>query len=145
MALNVLLVREGTRLAAADPISAEAIAGIALRETVTASIRRSRNPRHHAKLFALLNIVFQQQDQFATVQDLLGAIKLATGYFDLGKTIDGIPYCVPKSIALASMAQTEFEQFYDKAVQVILTKILPNINRDDLERQVHEILDGYSR
>jgi len=143
MAFDVLLVREGTRLGAADPISAEAIAGIKLHETVTASIRRPRNGKHHRKLFALLKLVFDNQNTFATTEQLLDALKLATGLFDVGKTVDGIPFASPKSISFAAMDQNAFEQWYDKAIEVVLTKIIPNMNREDLEMQVMEMIGDY--
>lgn len=145
MAIEVLLVREGSKLAAADPISAEIIAGFTQRETITASIRRPRNPKHHRKLFALLKVVFEAQTTFATLEQLLGALKLAVGLFDTGLTIDRVPYVVPRSISFAAMDQTSFSIVYDKMVDVILTKILPSADRADLEAQVHEILDGYGR
>jgi hypothetical protein len=144
MPVEVLLIREGSKLAAADPISAEIIANIKLRETVTASIRRPRNPKHHRKLWALLSVVFENQTAFATIEDLLGAIKLATGLFDTGKTVDGIPYVVPQSISFAAMDQNRFEQWYDKALDVILTKIVPGIAKSDLEARINDILNGYS-
>ncbi len=143
MAFEVYCKREGNHLGAVDAISAEAIAGIKAHETVTVSIRRSRNGKHHRKLFALLKIVFDNQTAFATTEQLLDALKLATGLFDIGKTVDGIPFTSPRSISFASMCQSEFEQWYDKAVEVILTKILPGVNRADLEAQVLEILGDY--
>jgi hypothetical protein len=142
MAFEVLLIREGNRLAAADSLSAEILMRIKERETVTASIRRPRNPRHHAKLFSLLNVVFENQTTYATIEQLLGALKLAVGLFDTGLTVDRVPYVVPRSISFASMNQNEFETTYEKMLEVILTKIIPNINRDDVEARVHEILNG---
>jgi hypothetical protein len=144
MPFEVLIVREGTKLAAADPISAEAIAGIKLRETVTASIRRSRNPKRHRKLWALLTVVYDSQSVFATKEDLLNAIKLATGLFETGLTVDRVPYVVPQSISFAAMDQNRFEQRYEKVLEVILTKIVPNASAEGLSNRVQEIIDGYS-
>ena len=124
------------------PGSWDALQAIRPNEVLTASLRRARHPGHHRKLFALLNLVFENQDKFTNIQELLNAIKLATGYFELGKTIDGIPFCIPKSIAFASMCEAEFTTFFDKAVDVILTKILPGVNRDELNDQVQDILNG---
>jgi hypothetical protein len=142
VALDMLLIREGKRLAAADPVSLEALESIREKETVTAAIRRNRNPAHHRKLWALIATVFPHQQQYATQQDLLNALKVATGYFETGKTIDGIPFMIPKSISYASMSQTPFEQWYDRVVDVILTRILPSVNRDELVDQVANILEG---
>jgi hypothetical protein len=142
MSLELLLMRQGQRLAAADPISLEALESIREKETVTASIHRNRNPAHHRKLWALIAAVFPSQSQYATQQDLLNALKVATGYFETGQTIEGIPFMIPKSISYVSMSQTPFEQWYDRVVDVILTRILPNVNRDELADQVNDILEG---
>jgi Protein of unknown function (DUF1367) len=144
MAIDVLMVKEKGRLVPADSLSADAIATIREKEYVTAVIRRPRNPGHHRKLWALLTVVFEAQSAFATTYDLLNAIKIATGLFDTGKTVDGIPWVSPGSIAFASMDQTRFEEWYRKAVDVILTKIIPNTQKADLEQQVHAILAGYA-
>jgi hypothetical protein len=142
MSLDLLLVREGQKLAAADPMSLEGIESIRHKETVTAAIRRSRNPAHHRKYWALVGAVFPHQQYYTTQKELSNALKVATSYFETGRTIEGIPYMIPKSISWASMPQDEFEQFYDKAVEVILTRILPAVNRDDLLDQVNQILEG---
>lgn len=140
MSLQVLLVREGLHLSAADPISLETLQGIGQHETVVATIRRARNIRHHRKLFALLQAIYPHQTQFATIEDLLNTLKVATGLFDTGKTIDGIPFMMPRSISFASMTQASFEQFYERVVDIITTKIVPGIGRDDLAREVDIIL-----
>jgi hypothetical protein len=144
MAIDVLMVKEKGRLVPADSLSAEAIASIGDKEYVTATIRRPRNPAHHRKLWALLTVVFEAQSVFATTYDLLNAIKIATGLFDTGRTVEGIPWVAPGSIAFASMDQNRFEEWYRKAVDVILTKIIPNTQKADLEQQVHAILAGYA-
>jgi Protein of unknown function (DUF1367) len=143
MALEVLLIRQGQRLAAADPISLEAIEGIREKETVTATLRRARNPRHHAKLFALLNIGLPHQKAYPTTGDLLVALKISTGLFDTVQSVDRIPIIIPKSISFASMSQSDFEQWYERAVDVITTRILPLVNKDDLNDEVASILAGY--
>jgi hypothetical protein len=142
LSLDLLLIRQGQRLAAADPVSLEALESIREKETVTASIRRNRNPAHHRKLWALIAAVYPSQSQYATQQDLLNALKVATGYFETGQTIEGIPFMIPKSISFASMPQTPFEQWYDRVVDVIITRILPNVNRDELTEQINDILEG---
>jgi hypothetical protein len=142
MAYDVLLVREGTKLAAADPISAELIAGIKHRETITATIRRQRNPKHHRMWWALVGAIYPHQSVYATAQELNTAIKIAVGHFDSGKTIDGIPWVSPRSISYAAMDQNAFSEFFDRAVEIVLTRIVPNLEREDLEAQIQEILDG---
>lgn len=144
MSIEVLMVKEKGRLVPAEPMSAESIDGIKEGETVTCSIKRPRNPAHHRKLFALLNAVYPHQQLYPTVQELLQGLKIATGLFECGKTVDGYPFMVVKSISFVSMDQHSFSQWYDRAVDIILTKILPAVNRADLEAEVNSILAGYA-
>lgn len=143
MATDVLLIRQGKGLVACDPISHENLASIAQGEQVVATIRRARNPKHHRKMFALLNEVYKNQDFYATLEGMLDDIKIAVGHCrkEPSKTAPGGYRMVPKSISFANMGQTAFEQFYNKAVEFILSDVLPGMEKDDLERRVLEIID----
>lgn len=143
MAEEVLLMREGSKLAACDPVSAEAIERIGHKEQVKATIVRIRNPRHHAKFFVMLSEVFKNQSKHATLEDLLSAVKIGIGHCTwVSITLRGLPVTVaiPKSISWAKMGQTSFEQFYNRAVEYILADILPGLGNEELEARVLEIL-----
>jgi hypothetical protein len=142
MAMDVLLIREGTGLGAADPISHELIQRIKHGETVTAELRRQRNPKHHRMWWALVAAIYPHQTTYTDMKDLNNAIKIAVGHFESGKTIDGLPWVSPKSISYAAMDQTAFASFFDRAVEIVLTRIVPSVSRVDLETQIQEILDG---
>lgn len=138
--MDVLLVREGTRLAAKDSISADMIAELKNGECYVCTIRRPRNPRHHRLAWGLFDLVFRNQTTYATTQELVAAIKIATGHFDTGRTVDGLPWVQPKSIRYASMDQQSFNEWWNKALDVIITKILPAVDKVDLEQQVMEMV-----
>lgn len=70
------------------------------------------------------------------------AIKVALGYGETVKLPDGRAILIPGSISFAAMDQGEFEQFYERAVELILTRILPGVDRPELDAQVMDILDG---
>lgn len=139
MAHDVLLMKNLNRLEAAEPSTADIISAMRQGEILTGTIRRARNPRHHAKMFALLNAIFESQSRYPSLYALLVAIKVWTGHYDCSM-IDGREIIVPKSISFANMDQTEFESFYNHVVNVVLERILPGINKSDLERRVNEIL-----
>jgi hypothetical protein len=142
MSIEVLLIREGTKLGAANPISYDAIQDIKLKKTVSAKIWRPRNPKHNGKCWALIQAVFENQSYYATAQELAKALKIATGLFETGKTVDGLPYVEPISISFTAMDQNRFEIWYARAVDVIITKIIPNMKANNLERRVNDILNG---
>ena len=110
MATDLLLVKEGNRLAAADPISAETLEAMKQGEIVTATVRRARNGKHFRKFFALLKVVYDNQERYATPETLLDAVKFEVGLYDLYTLPGKVPVQIVKlrSISFAKMSQTEF-------------------------------------
>lgn len=100
--------------------------------------RRPRNPGHHRKMFALLSLVADNCEEFAGPDDVLTAIKAATGH---GRwlTLAGATreIFMPDSIDFASMGQTEFEAFYKEAIAAIRRWWLP-VGDNDLRAAVEE-------
>lgn len=149
MATDLLLVKDGQWLKAAESISYDSLNELKQGQTYAATIRQPRNVRHHRKYFALLNIIHENQEQYATVKGLLDAIKIGIGHCDyipfrvsqelLMRLIErgGMVYLpIPRSISFHSMDQAEFEDVYEKSIQYILSDIVPGLNRADLEREV---------
>lgn len=102
-----------------------------LGQTVELKGRRPRNPAHHRKLFALLNILVDNTDHFANTEDALLAVKAATG---LGRwmKVEGATreLFYPDSIAFDAMPQAEFAEFYEKAVAAVIRWWLPVSNEE---------------
>jgi hypothetical protein len=143
---EILFRKDGLgRLRPLDPRSAEIWSDLPRDRDLRARIQQPRNTKHHRQLFAMLGVVFPHQDHYATVEGLLDGIKLATGH--TRETINaetGEHHLAPASIAFDKMDQDAFEQFYDRAVDLICRRIIPDLGRSDLEREVNEILAGRS-
>ena len=127
-------------LAACDNFGMEELQRLSYGEQFKVKITRPRNVKHHRMAFALLKLVFDNQDQFATLVGLLDAIKIGLGHCDERVTLDGEKFYAPRSISFASMDETTFSQFFDRMVNLIIEKILPHTTKEDLERQVFDIL-----
>ena len=123
-----------------DEQSEAVLAKIPVNEIVMINIKRPRNILHHRKLFALLNLVVSNQEHYQSVEHLLAAIKVEAGHCDTYPMKDGNVAYIPKSINFASMDQTAFDPFWDKAVDFIVTKVIPDMNRADLENEILEIV-----
>lgn len=107
---------------------------------VLVEVKRQRNPFHHRKFFALLNLVFKNQEHYQSVDDLLDVFKLRVGHAKVIETRDGVER-VPKSISFGSMSQDEFEPFYEKCVDFLIAEVIPGLDRAELEREVMEMLE----
>lgn len=136
-----LLMRKGLAggLYPTDDAGREALAKIP-RADVLVSVKLPRNVKHHRKLFALLSLVHQNQSRYPTVEHLLSAIKIYLGYYKPVRLADGREGCMPDSIAFHAMGQDDFNAFYDKVIELVVTKILPGVKRADLERELLDLV-----
>jgi hypothetical protein len=112
---------------------------IKLGSEVRVEIKRPRNIRHHKKFFAMLKIVFENQEHYQSMDVLLGVCKLATGWADVVQTKHGT-VGLPKSIAFHKMNAEQFEQFYERAVDWVAQEVIPGLQRGDLDESVEREL-----
>lgn len=143
MAATIFLKRQMGALRAADRESQDALDAIPSGVVVRAVISRPRNLKHMRKFFALLNAVFPHQDEYATLEKLRKAVICATGFAETVTLPDGRLMLVADSIAFDKMEQPEFDAFYEKAIQLILTRILPGVGKPELDQEVNDIMAGY--
>ncbi len=156
MAHTLILTRRGRTLVAEDGQAIEDMASIKEGQRVKAVVTMPRNLRHHRLFFAMLHIILEAQPEprtFGTEKELLETIKVAVGHIEpfyksvavrnpetgkmewtLIREWKGAP------IDFASMDQSEFRNFFDRAVSVILERILPNCPREGLEDEIYKCL-----
>lgn len=123
--------RTATGLSAADPSTDAALAQIDLGAFVVVKITRPRSLAQHRLFFAVLTHVAEATD-FDTPEQLLVALKIALGRYDLMKLPNGKVVPVPQSISFASMPHDAFCRFFDDAVRLICRDVLPGVLPDDL-------------
>ena len=104
-----------------------------------------RNPKHHRKFMALLQLITENSETYNTVAKALVAVKLCTGHFDLlADPTTGEIIRIPKSIAFESLPQEEFDLFYSAAIDAVLQVILPQLDPDKAERLLDMIVEGWA-
>ena len=141
--MKIMLQKQFDTLRPVGEIDREAIRSLRNGGMFMAEIKRTRNPRHHRKLFALLNIVLQNQEHYKSTDHLLGACKLATGHVDMVRTKRG-DVAIPKSIAFHAMGQDEFEKFYDAAIDWVISDVIPGLSRADLDAEVAAEIQAFA-
>lgn len=102
-------------------------AGTKLGQTVALDGRRPRNPGHHRKLFALLRLLVDNTEEFASTDDALIGLKAVLGHGIWKKLHPKAEreIFIPDSIAFANMGQAKFEVFYDAAIAAVQRWWLP--------------------
>ena len=117
--------------------AAEAFAStVKMGECISVEAKRPRNIQHHRKFFSMLQLIFNNQERYATLDHLLTAFKFAISHTEIIRTKRG-DIEVPKSISFASMSQDEFNTFYQRAVDFVLAEVVP-MTAADLERGLME-------
>lgn len=143
MPTQMLMEKLEDALHPTDKASIEAMRNIPERSIVKIQLSIPRNVRHHRMFFALINLTFEAQREpctFPTREALLDALKIAIGHVREVRGIRGETYIVPDSISFGRLDNMAFREFFDSAVKVILEKILPGVEKKELEAQIYNML-----
>jgi len=93
---------------------------------------RSRNPKFHRKGFALLNLGFENQSRFDTLDAFRMVMTIKAGYYIEVPSTRGTEY-LPKSLSFEKMNAAEFEKWYESVKTVIAHEIGTTKNKIDEE------------
>ncbi len=104
------------------------------------TIRQPRNIRHHRKWWALIDKVYENQEHYQTKGLFVLALKVALGHCDTEVDSEGRVLYDPRSIAFHNMDQTEFSEFYENTINLIVTRFLPGVTDDELRREVEDLV-----
>ena len=135
--------RQGrVRLAPADALAEEALSEMKVKGSlVKAKLTATRSCKRSAWFRALVAVVAQTlDDPHWTPEQVKRKLKIRCGLYDEWRDDDGKTYVELKSVAFRKMDETEFAAFCDRAVKVIITEILPGVERDDLVREIEGFL-----
>ena len=122
-----------------DETGEEALRRFGLGETFSCEVKKPRNIQFHRKFFAMLNIIYKQQDYYKSTDHLLAACKLSIGHFEVIRTKKD-EYRLPMSISFAAMDDLQFANFYDRACKWVCEEVIPGLQRQGLEEAVAEEL-----
>lgn len=130
---------------AAYDSDAEVAIRIPIGECIKAKFVKSRNVKHHKKFFAMLQMTIDNMpetmpNQYQDVNLLLDEIKFQIGHFEMHHTLGGKDYYKVKSISFGKMDQIQFDEFYNKAVDVVLKYFLKEIDKETFEKEVMDFL-----
>jgi len=130
--------RVGGALVPADFNADDTIHGIPEGAEVLVGIRQPRNPKHHRWFFALLRKVIDNTDgRWKNEEELLFALKMATGHCEPSPALTGEVVLFPKSISFASMGELAFKTFVARCLDEIHLNlgIDPDLLMDEVNQE----------
>ncbi len=105
-------------------------------KVVEVEIKRARNPGHHRKYWALINLVWTNQDRYPTKEALHYALKIAVGHVEWVPYPDGQSFPMPKKTNFGAMDQDQFEEFYSQCIDKIMAHFLPGVTEAELRSEL---------
>ena len=115
-----MLKKLNNSLACAFDNDLENIKKLPLNEVVEVEIKRKRNIKFHKKFFALINLVFQNQEVYTNIEHLRKDLIIASGHYELRHNFEGVEITEAKSISFANMDELEFGELYNSLLDVIV-------------------------
>jgi hypothetical protein len=112
-------VRRGNALVPADIAADDMLSEIAEGKEIIITYRKPRSPLHHRWFFSMLRKVCEATGRWQDEDELLDALKLATGHVRRVQRVDGDVILLPRSINFASMPEGPFTRFKNRALWVI--------------------------
>lgn len=79
-----------------------------------------RNIKFHRKMFALYNLVFQNQERYKVLDDLRRDITIEAGFYRERINIHGEVMKEAESISFANMEEDVFSELYNRSLDVIV-------------------------
>lgn len=123
-----------------DQEAIDAMAKIKHGDLVHVEVKRTRNLKHHRLYWALINLVFDNQERFTSPQQIHNALKEAAGLYETQMRLDGKPMRVLASTSFEDMDQTAFAKYYDQCCDILAKAFLPTITGAKLKREVEIML-----
>ena len=110
-------------------------------DLIKCTTHKVRNPKFHRLVFAFLNFIFQNQERYETLDDLLIEFKLRSGYYAEHVTTKGVLVYVPKSISFEKCDELQFRELYNKWIDIAIKYFVPTMTKLEVERAVELILN----
>lgn len=105
-------------------------------ETYEYEYKQLRNIKFHRKFFALLNMLFQNQEIYNNIEHLRKDLTIDAGYYESRPNLYGEEIKEAKSISFANMGEDEFNEYYNAVLDCIVThfnfekqEIIDNVNQ----------------
>jgi len=83
-------------------------------------IKKPRNYQFHKKFFALLNMIYQNQERYNNIDHLRNDLTIEAGFYTLRQNLKGEQIYEADSISFSKMNEEKFEDYYSKCLDVIV-------------------------
>ena len=98
----------------------EKIKRIKVGDFLECEIRKPRNYQFHKKFFALIQMIYQNQEIYNNIDDLREDLTISAGYYVKRENLQGEAIKKAKSIKFSEMDEHEFSDYYSRVLDEIV-------------------------
>lgn len=91
---------------------------------------KPRNYEFHKKFFALIKMLYDNQEYYDNIEHLRKDLIITAGYYEHRYGLDGQELIEAKSLSFGAMDEFQFNELYNSVINVIVEKF--NFNRQDI-------------
>ena len=100
-------------------------------------VKADRNPHFHRKVMALFKMAYENQDKYNNFDHYRKLITMRAGFYEQIETDKGTVY-IPKSISFGSMDEIEFQELFERVLDVITEEL--GSDRQDILTELNNFL-----
>lgn len=118
---------------------------IPLNEPIVYDWKKPRNYKFHKKFFALLNLVYENQEDYNNIDHMRSDLIIQAGFYTVRKSmiiknynysLDWIEIKEPKSISFAKMDEAEFSDLYNRIIDVVVQWL--GVDKEDILTEIEQ-------
>ena len=121
--MRIALMKHNGSLSPAYNRDRENIGKLKDGEVYEFEVKRNRNLLHHRKFWAVLSAVCANSEKWDTPEQLLVALKMKLGYFNVVPGFDGTEIMHTGSIRFEAMDEDKFTRFYNASLPILAAEI----------------------
>jgi len=134
--MKLMLTRTFNGLKATYNTDLELLSKLEVGQSYLAEIKKPRNILFHRKFFALLNLLFDNQDVHDDIDELRSDLLINIGCYKEKPNLDGEVIKTPLSISFSKMDEVEFSKMYEKSKTFIMKYL--KITNEQISEQIEQ-------
>ena len=138
---RLFLTRTLNGWAPADDAAREVARKFTVGQTYRAEIVRPRDLRTLKLWWVLCQMIADNTDTFKSKEQVSDYLKIRAGHATvIVAKSTGEMYSVPDSISFDAMDQTEFQELWKRAIDVVLQDILPGVDAAEVDAEIQRLM-----
>lgn len=136
----VYVRRKGSKLEPCSLVDEEAMSEFPEGKDLSITISRTRSSKQHRFFWAFLNKICENHETYKRAEQLLLWLKIRLGYVEQVHFHDDQIWWVPQSISFNGMDQNEFQKFFNAALDIVVSEVIPGLSVEQLIVEIEQML-----